>query len=471
MLPPGDYSHFTTEAPAANTDATLPMPVHRDAPDVRASEKTSAEQVAFSAEETVPFTAESTQPLAAHRVVEPQTSPARPKVSKLENLEAYGDGNWGNPSVQAPPLPVSYQIASQPSAQPTAAYRAPQKVPVYAPPAQPAVSGYASPAYSPPTYAQPQVSPVRVPARKPRFSALRRLLCVLLVPVFLALGSASALAYWVQSTIINPASFKALSASMAYDTEFQGNLARAAADDFMNSSSATAILGDGNSTAWYGGAQNWLHNQVNTVVHDSAQAMVNHDSYPKVWETVMADTHAYLFNGERKAAAIDLNYFYDQLDAFVGKPLGFDLNADADQRLILLDGAEGGYPINGFVQSLMNFADSWQILTALTIAVGAFMFALWPGRRLLFAAIVGFLGAGMLTLGGALAHSSAFGTDAFNIPTSTGQTFVQQLISTFTYSLASFNNSLAGTVALVSAGLLVLAVVVAAVRGITRRTA
>lgn len=410
--------------------------------------------LSFEDEATVPFSP----------VQEPRQRQMReqPKVTKLENLDAYGDGNWENPHVLAP-----YRQREAPTHTATD-YRdqAHSHMPAVA-------TGHA--AQQPRTphaqvagnlYAQP--SPLRAtskdPSRpKPLLSKTRRFFCLLFVPLFLFLGASSALAYWVQKTLVSPNGFAQVSVSMAYNSDFQNSLAGSAAEDLMQMPSVQAVLGDGNSTAWYGPAQNWLYDRVNTAVHNTAYSLVNTDTYPQVWEQTMNDTHAYIFNGETKPAALDLSYLYSRIDQTVGQPYGIDLTPENNQHLVLLDSADGTYPLNTLAQGITSFANSWQILTVATAGLGLFLLMLWPGNRLLFAAIVGFIGAGLLWIGGFLAQGSSWVLDAFQIPTGTGITFIQQLTATLSDSLAAYNASLVGSTALVSAILLALAIACAVV--------
>lgn len=395
------------------------------------------------------------------------TEQSLPKVTPLN--DDYGDGNWENPEVPAYTQDSDYAQHHQS----VAAYSAPVAQPVKPSPqafypAHPQVShNYAEQLHSYVRNEEVQevaaYPPERTTRRAPILAKTRRALCIILAPFFLLSGVASALAYWTQQTIIDPQGFSQISSSMAHNADFQSSLANSVADDVMNSSSVQSVLGDGNSTAWYGSAQNWLHDQVNTTVHDSAQAVVTNDNYPQTWETVMNDTHNYLFNGEVKPAALDLNYLYDQVDQTIGQSLGIDINADADQKLVLLDGSDGGYPINSFAQRLTNFAASWKILTGITAALGLAMFALWPKNRFLFTAIVGFIGAAILWIFSMLASGATWGLGSLNIPTDTGKTFMNQLVQTLSGSVAEFAKMLATNVALVSAVCLLLAIAISVV--------
>lgn len=389
------------------------------------------------------------------------------------NEDDYGDGNWENPEVAAYTPDSNY--ARQPER--IATYAAPS---VAAQQAHPNAYGSAQNVLAQNYAANQQVSanPQEVAAyapkqrvrREPFLAKTRRALCILLAPFFLLAGAASALAYWTQQTVIDPQGFSQISSSMAHDAEFQSSLANSVADDVMNSSSVQGVLGDGNSSAWYGGAQNWLHDQVNTTVHNSAQAVVTNENYPQTWETVMNDTHNYLFNGEVKPAALDLNYLYDQVDQTIGQPLGIDINADADQKFVLLDGSDGGYPINSFAQRLVTFAASWKTLTGITAAIGVVMFALWPRNRFLFSAVIGFIGAALFWIFSMIAAGSTWGLNSLNIPTDTGKTFMNQLVQTLSGSVAEFSRMLATDIALVSAACLLLAIAISVISSGVRAT-
>lgn len=380
-------------------------------------------------------------------------------------IEDYGDGNWTNPYVQAE------NQRAQEAAQ--AAYAHPY--------AELASAHYAQGAHLPEAQVQGAVSapvasyaPPRVPQRqrrRPAFSLARRFLCVLLALLTLATGLTSATAYWAQTTLVDTENFVAMTESIAYDQDFQTSLASAVTDDIMASPAIETYLGDGNSTAWYGGVQNWLYAQTYTLVDGATSSLVTSDAYPQLWAQVISDTHAYNFSGESRPAVLDLSALYDQAGASVQSATGFGVDTSSlPGRTITLETGQNIWPINSTINTLIWLASLWQPLLMVSGVSALFSFLLWPRNRFAYLAFIAFSAAALLWVAGLLGGGASL-TAGIQLPASNAAVlFLQKLSETITASFASYHNGLALNL-LIAGVVLVLLALLSAIMGLTAREA
>ena len=380
-------------------------------------------------------------------------------------IEDYGDGNWTNPYVQAE------NQRAQEAAQ--AAYAHPYAEPASAHYAQGAhlseaqMQGAASApvaSYAPPRAPQRQ-------RRRPAFSLARRFLCVLLALLTLATGLTAATAYWAQTTLVDTENFAAMTESLAYDQDFQTSLASAVTDDIMASPAIETYLGDGNSTAWYGGVQNWLYDQTYTLVDGATSSLVTSDAYPQLWAQVISDTHSYNFSGESRPAVLDLSALYDQAGASVQSATGFGVDTSSlPGRTITLETGQNIWPINSTINTLIWLASLWQPLLVVSGVSALLGFLLWPRNRFAYLAFIAFSAAALLWAAGLLGGGASL-TAGIQLPASNAAVlFLQKLSETITASFASYHNALALNL-LIAGVVLVLLALLSAIMGLTAREA
>lgn len=372
----------------------------------------------------------------------------------------YGTGTWTNPAVQANnrrylaeevPLPA-------PSSPPAPA---PQPAPGRKPTGPQQLVYSSRPARAP--------RPHRRPPTRPRLGLLRRFTCTLLAILTLASGTLGALAYWANTTLVDTQNFTALTQQIAQDQDFKQNLASGITADIMASPAVSTYLGDGNSTAWYGGVQNWLYTQTEGLVASATDSTVGSTQYPELIQQVVADTHAYNFSGESRPAALDLSALYEAAEGSVNSlvPLGLETE-NLPGRLVFLDTGTNVYPINSTINTFLGFAGAWQTFLMVAACSALLAFALWPGNRLAHMALLAYLGAGLLWVLALLARGLSL-TSSLNLPVdSTAFIFVQKMSETLTASYADFHVHLAGQV-LVAAIVLTLLALLAGVLRLTAR--
>lgn len=375
--------------------------------------------------------------------------------------EDYGDGNWTNPRVQAE----------------NQSYLANQRQPVYAQPGYD--QGPPTPHPAPYRYTDPyqptpaQVAPASAwsPRRKPAFSLARRFAGVLLALLTLATGLTGATAYWAQTTLVDTQNFTAMTEPIAYDQDFQSSLATAVTDDIMASPTITTYLGDGNSTAWYGGVQNWLYDQTRGVVDTATQSLVTSEAYPDLWAQVIADTHAYNFSGEARPAILDFSAIYDSAGSSVTDATGLGIDTGTlPGRTVTLDTGQNIWPINSAINSFIALANLWQPLLFVAALAALVGFVLWPRNRFAYLAVIGFVGAGLLWLAGIMGGGASL-TAGLQLPTSnTAVVFVQKLSEAITASFATYHNDVALKVLIAAAVLTLLAILSAILRLTARAT-
>lgn len=372
----------------------------------------------------------------------------------------YGTGTWTNPAVQANNRRYLADETPTPSNPP-----APQPAPRRQP-ASPKPLIYSKPPAQAP---RPHHRPTARPSSRPRLGLLRRFTCTLLAILTLASGTLGALAYWANTTLVDTQNFTALTQQIAQDQDFKQNLASGITADIMASPAVSTYLGDGNSTAWYGGVQNWLYTQTEGLVASAADSTVGSTQYPELIQQVVADTHAYNFSGESRPAALDLSALYEAAEGSVNSlvPLGLETE-NLPGRLVILDTGTNVYPINSTINTFLGFAGAWQTFLMVAACSALLAFALWPGNRLAHAAVLAYLGSGLLWVLALLARGLSL-TSGLNLPVdSTAFIFVQKMSETLTASYADFHVHLAGQ-ALVAAIVLTLLALLAGVLRLTAR--
>lgn len=384
-----------------------------------------------------------------------------------QKLPDYGDGSWNNPQVAAENQRYLADQERQNPAYPGSYAQAPS--PVY-----PQPSPALPPRFDAPVQPYPSGTPAayRAPTRRrPVLGFTRRLLCTLLMPLTLLTGLAGAFAYWADTTLVNTQRFTELTAPLATDPDFQQALGSTVTEDIMASPTLATYLGDGNSTAWYGGVQNWLYDQTQGLVSSATTSAVTSENFPAVWTQVVSDTHAYNFSGETRPALLDLSAVYAEAGSSVGNLLGFSLDTGTlPGRTLALDNEQGSYPINSAINTLIGFAGSWTFLLGLTAALALLGFLLWPGNRFAHLALLTALGAGLLWLCGLIGGGLSL-TSGIDLPASpTALLFVQKIAEIMTGSYASFHYSLALYALLAAVGCVLLAILSAILRLTARAT-
>lgn len=374
---------------------------------------------------------------------------------------APGSGSWVNPAIRAENQRYLAQQQHLQAHQPHPGY--PQAAVHSLEPTR-----YPAPV---PLAAAPAPRNYRAPRHKPAFSAARRFICVLLAMLTLASGLAGALAHWANTTLVNTQNFTALTQTIAADEEFKTNLSAGMTEDIMGSAAVATYLGDGNSTAWYGGVQNWLYQQTESLVASATTATVTSDAYPELIQQVIADTHAYNFAGESRPAILDLSALYEAAETSVNGAVPLTIETEnLPGRTITLDTGNSIYPINSAINSLMAFAGAWQMLLALSGVSALLGFLLWPGHRFAYLAVVAYLGAGVLwvasLVGGGLSLTSGLSLPA----STTAVIFVQNLSETLTGSYADHHAQLAGNMLVAAAVLTLIALLVGVLRLTARAT-
>ncbi|WP_237222633.1 hypothetical protein [Rothia nasimurium] len=389
-----------------------------------------------------------------------------------KSTEDYGNGNWTNPYVQAENQRAQEEAQAAYAHQPQG-YTHPYAEPISAP--------YAQGAYQPEAQAQGAASapvasyaPPRVPRRqrrRPAFSLARRFFCILLALLTLATGLGAATAYWAHTTLIDTDNFAAMTEAIAYDQDFQTSLASAVTDDIMASPAIETYLGDGNSTAWYGGVQNWLYDQTYTLVDGATNSLVTSDAYPQLWAQVISDTHAYNFSGESRPAVLDLSALYDQAGASVQSATGFGVDTSSlPGRTITLDTGQNIWPINSTINTLIWLASLWQPLLVASGVSALLGFLLWPRNRFAYLAFIAFSAAALLWIAGLLGGGASL-TAGIQLPASSAAVlFLQKLSETITASFASYHNGLALNL-LIAGAVLTLLALLSAIMGLTAREA
>ncbi|MDO4898179.1 MAG: hypothetical protein Q3965_02620 [Rothia sp. (in: high G+C Gram-positive bacteria)] len=383
-----------------------------------------------------------------------------------QKLPDYGDGNWVNPQIAAE---NKQYLVQQEAAQvgyhsARAGTAAPSPPPAIYPPLASQEHHQPTPAVLP---AEATYAPQR--PRKPVLGVTRRLMCILLLPVIVLTGLAGATAYWAETTLINTEKFTELTAPLATDTEFQQALSSSVTEDVMASETVTSYLGNGESTAWYGGVQNWLYDQTESIVNSATSSAVTSENFPALWQQVVSDTHAYNFSGETRPAVLDLSAVYDEAGQAVNNSIGFSLDAGSlPGRTVALDSANGTYPINSAINALMGFAHSWAIWTGVSAGLTLLVFLLWPRNRFAFLAVAAFIAAAALWLVGLIGGGLSL-TSGISLPSSaTAVLFLQNVAEIMTDSYADFHYRLA-FYALIAAVVLTLLAVLSAVLGLTAR--
>ncbi|WP_421083146.1 hypothetical protein [Rothia nasimurium] len=381
------------------------------------------------------------------------------------------DGNWTNPEVQRrhqsanslPPHPGASQPPTgssthQPlSQEPTAPYSQASAYPV--------LPGHGAPS-------TPAASPALARGRRrPAFSLARRFFGVLCALLALATGLTGAAAYWSAHTITDTAGFTALTSGIASDPEFQQTLATAVTDDIMASPAISTYLGDGNSTTWYGGVQNWLYDQTKNFVDTATGATINSEAYPQLWNQVITDTHAYNFSGESRPAILDLSAIYDAAATSVATSTGVPIDTSGlPGRTLVLDTGQSIWPLNSLANTLIFISDLWPLLFVLSAAAALAGVLLWPGSRFGYLAVVFLIGAGLSWLASLLATGFSL-TTGLDLPVGgAALTFLQKLSETIAGSFADFHTTVALSL-LVAAALAALLAVLAAVLKISARLA
>ncbi|MDY6051468.1 MAG: hypothetical protein SPI83_03545 [Rothia sp. (in: high G+C Gram-positive bacteria)] len=351
-----------------------------------------------------------------------------------KSTEDYDNGNWTNPYIQA-----ENQRAQEQAWAPVASY---------APPRLPGS-----------------------PRRRLAFSLARTFFCTLLALLALATGLASATAYWGQTTLVDTKNFAAMTESIAYDQDFQTSLATAVTDDIMTSPAITTYLGDGHSTTWYGGVQNWLYDQTHTLVEGATHSLVTSVIYPQLWAQVISDTHAYNFSGESRPAILDLSALYDQAGSSVQSATGFGIDtSNLPGRTIPLDIGQNSWPINSTINTLIWLASLWQPLLIVSASSALLGFLIWPRNRFAYLAFMAFAAAALLWLAGLLGGGASL-TAGIEMPASSAAVlFIQKLSETLTLSFSSYHTDLALKV-LVAAAALTLLALLSAIMKLTAREA
>lgn len=374
---------------------------------------------------------------------------------------APGSGSWVNPAIRAE---NQRYLAQQQQLQ------AQQPHPGYPQAAVHALEAAHHPAPEQQT-AAPMPRYYRAPWHKPAFSATRRFICVFLAILTLASGLAGALAHWANTTLINTQNFTALTQTIAADEEFKTNLSAGMTEDIMGSAAVATYLGDGNSTAWYGGVQNWLYDQTESLVASSTTATVTSDAYPELIQQVIADTHAYNFAGESRPAVLDLSALYEAAETSVNGAVPLTVETEnLPGRTITLDTGNSVYPINSAINSLMTFAGAWKMLLALSGVSALLGFLSWPGHRFAYLAVVAYLGAGALWVASLVGGGLSL-TSGLTLPASTTAViFVQKLSETLTGSYADYHAQLAGNMLVAAAVLTLIALLVGILRLTARAT-
>lgn len=393
------------------------------------------------------------------------------------------DGNWTNPEVQRRNQAAANQPQHYPGPdQGTRAHlgyqaettEAPAPAATSASPAQSThLQGYPAPAY-PNTTQHPLPDPRPVPSRghkRPAFGLARRFFGVLCALLALATGLTGAAAYWSAHTITDTAGFTALTADLATDPEFQEALATSLTEDIMASPAISTYLGDGTSTTWYGGVQNWLYDQTKNFVDTATGATISSDTYPELWNQVITDTHAYNFSGETRPAVLDLSAIYDAASSSVASSTGLAIDTTGlPGRTLTLDTGQNFWPLNSLANSLIMVSDLWQLLLVISGAAALAGVLLWPGSRFGYLAVVFLIGAGVSWLTGLIATGFSL-TSGLDLPVGgAALIFLQKLSETISASYASFQNSIALGL-LAAAALAALLAVLAAVLKISARLA
>lgn len=388
-----------------------------------------------------------------------------------QKLPEYGHGNWTNPQIAA----ENRRYLAEQEAQQTALYPAPPYQQQSASPyqnSQPAPGGsYRESVYQPVQRGPAPASYRALPARKPVLSLTRRFICVLLMPLALLVGLTSALAYWADTALVDTQNFTELTSSLATDPEFQQSLSSSVTDDIMSSNAIATYLGDGNSTAWYGDVQNWLYDRTHTIVSDATTGAITSENFQTLWLEVINDTHAYNFSGESRPAVLDLSAVYDQAGSSVNSALGFTIDTSTlPGRTVPLDSAEGSYPINSAINTLIRFSDSWQLILAAAATMAALSFLLWPGNRFGHLAFAALSAAALLWLAGLVGGGLSL-TSSISLPASpTAVLFLQSIAEKLTASYADLHYRLAGYALIATLALTLLAILSAILRATARAT-
>lgn len=387
-----------------------------------------------------------------------------------KSTEYYGDGNWTNPYVQAE------NQRAQEEAQSAYKHQAQSYSHSYT---EPAEAPYSGGTYRPDKRSQAPTSapvasyalPPRRQRRRPAFSLARRFFCILLALLTLATGLGAATAYWAHTTLIDTDNFAAMTEAIAYDQDFQTSLATAVTDDIMASPAIETYLGDGNSTAWYGGVQNWLYDQTYTLVDGATNSLVTSEAYPQLWAQVISDTHAYNFSGESRPAVLNFSALYDQAGSSVQSATGFGIDTSTlPGRTVTLDTGQNIWPINSTINTLIWLASLWQPLLVVSGLSALLGFLLWPRNRFAYLAFIALTAAGLLWVAGLLGGGASL-TAGIELPASNAAVlFLQKLSETITASFASYHNGLALNL-LIAGAVLVLLALLSAIMGLTAREA
>ncbi|QNV40498.1 hypothetical protein IDM48_03540 [Rothia amarae] len=309
---------------------------------------------------------------------------------------------------------------------------------------------------------------------RPRFSAARKFLAVLLALTALLLGASGATAYWAQKNFVEPAGFSAISANMAQDKEFQHELAQGVAHDVMQSDNIKQYLGEGDSKDIFnpldiiGSLKDWGYDQVEGVVTGATTAVVDSENYPQVWNQVMMDTHAYNLDESKTDSVIDITAVYQQVDQQVGSIMGFDPDlVGSDRHLITLD-ATNGTSLRDVVTGVKNFAATWQTQLILAAVALFLAFLLWPRGRLLFIGIAVLIAGGLLWFGSLATEGISTAARSLNLTSSVGQVFIQGLANQYAHSLSGFAGSYVAPFLIIGAVLVALGIA-AQIAGLSTR--
>lgn len=386
------------------------------------------------------------------------------------DFNEHGDGNWTNPQIQAENQRVIYQETQGQShtAIGTVPYGTASTYP------QTHTQGHTPQAQTVPGSSYPvPVNPAAVPAypypAKPPYRLFRRFFCSLLALFTLLSGIAGATAYWAQTAIVDTDNFTAMAQGLATDQDFQNSLATAVTDDIMASPTISTYLGDGNSDAWYGGAQNWLYDQTYTLVNGATGTVVASENYPELWAKAISDSHRYNFSGESRPAMLDFSAIYDEAGGSVQTATGISLDTSTlPGRTVVLDTGESVWPVNISINTFIWFASLWPVLLAGSAGSALLGFLLWPGSKFAHLACIAFIGAGLLwvtaLIGGGASWLSGMGQGT----SSSGVLFFQKLSQLIADSFAGYHNGLAFAVLIAAVVLTLLAILTAVLRATAR---
>lgn len=308
----------------------------------------------------------------------------------------------------------------------------------------------------------------RAPAPRPFLYGTRIIAVLCLLPLLVGLILSASLAHWAQHSLVEDDGFSLISADMVNDQQLQDNLRAAVVSDIMSSSAIQNSVGDGNSSGFWGGVQNWAYDTLKTTVQTTVDGVFNSADYPELWQEVMDASHTYNMNNP-ELAGIDIAPIFNAVDAKIGTILGFDPDFTKSTFIVPLESSDNRVLSNN-IQILKDYGATWQPQLIATVIFALLIILLAPTARFWWTFLIAILSSLSLWL-----TSLLVGT--FELPrigSETAQIFANGLTEAFTANLKDHLSNVATSMLFAALLIFLLATIMSVVKlsakGATART-